>query len=143
MAEQPKHIALRLFEANVGAIETFIRDLIFYRAWVLLGRPRIGARPKLRYCRPITAYGLLGRPRSFEACILRLHRACDLFRDIERLARKRATKLKRILDSRALQLEIVHHPARPSTPASRVRASFVDFLASFFPVWALGARAPP
>jgi hypothetical protein len=146
LTANPRDIALRLFEANVGAIETFIHDLIFYRAWVILGRPRIGVRPKLRYRRSIAAYGLLGQPRSFRACLDRLDRACDLFCSIERLARRRALKLRRLLDARALQLETIHRPIE-SAPIESTTAIVCAYARALAPllvsVWSPRVPEPP
>src|SRR5574339_1201856 len=59
----------------------------------------------------------MGSPRSFEEIALRFERACLRFHEVERLATRRALKLKRLLEKAELRLEIIHHPVASTIPA--------------------------
>jgi hypothetical protein len=91
-------------------IEDMISALVHIRARQILGHRhrRKGKGRRLRY-------GPCGHPRSLEEIELRFQRALARLADVERLAAKRAARIKRLLDQAATQLETIHHPVEPTT----------------------------
>jgi hypothetical protein len=91
-------------------IEDMISALVHIRARQILGHRhrRKGKGRRLRY-------GPTGHPRSLEEIELRFQRALARLADVERLAARRAARIKRLLEQAAGQLETVHHPVEPST----------------------------
>jgi len=93
-------------------IEDMISALVHIRARQILGhRHRCKGKGKGRRLR----YGPTGHPRSLEEIELRFQRALARLADVERLAARRAVRIKRLLEQAAGQLETVHHPVEPST----------------------------
>jgi hypothetical protein len=91
-----------------------ISALVHIRARQILGhrhRHRHRRKGKSRRLR----YGPWGHPRSLDEIEHRFQRALARLADVERLAAKRAIRIKRLLDQAATQLEVIHHPVEPST----------------------------
>lgn len=95
-------------------IEDMIFALIHIRARQILGH-RHGRKGKGRRLR----YGPAGHPRSLEEIERRFQRALARLADVERLAKKRAARIKRLLEQAATQLETVHHPVESATTILR------------------------
>lgn len=109
---------LRSLLSFVLMIEEGLCLLVYVRARQKLGhKARPGRRLKPRPC------PLPGHPPSFTAICLRFERACLAFADHERLAERRALKLKRLLAAAGRQLETVHHPIASTTTIFQFRAS--------------------
>jgi hypothetical protein len=132
--------------ASLLQIEDLIRLLIHVRA-----RQRLGLKVKGRW--PGGRYGPMGHPRSLEEIVCRFRRAVETLNQVERLAERRAFRIKPLLDQAALRLEVTHHPvdsppmaalesALGSTCEVRLHAAAAPPVC-ITPGWTLGIRAPP
>jgi len=103
---------LRALVSFVLFIEEGLALLVYVRARQKLGHK---ARPGKRARRP--AHPSPGHPPSFTDICLRFERACLAFADHERLADRRAVKLRRLLAKAELELEVIHHPVETQPTA--------------------------
>jgi hypothetical protein len=96
-------------------IEDMISALVHIRARQILGHRHRHHRHRRKGKGRRPRYGPWGHPRSLLEIELRFQRALARLADVERLAARRAARIKRLLDQAATQLETVHHPVEPST----------------------------